>query len=981
MRLTRTLPLIVVASALALPLRAGQAETLDLKPFVGPSPFESIQADWLLPRGRQVLDGTPFQIDGVILLYASNSAQRTRPGRTNVTDIPVGQRFERLHLLAGSHSSASDGTLMATIRLRYVDGSDAALEVHYGDQVRNWFGPWHKADRPLNDPNAREVWRAQCSPAATTDDYIRLFHVALTNPVPEKVVKSLSLESARKPAGLMVAGISVGPADAAPMPDTQAAPKSPYPDLRPRSGELVRAEGTVQSKDGKPIADALVRVIGVRDFNTSYNASAAEGPPVGTEVRTGADGHFVLPPLPDNKLYRVLVAAQGFEAFPYGGLDPKSDPIQVRLAPEAAPGSAGMCAVRGRLIGPEGKPVAGASIEADGVSESQGSRSWGGSHGFPEQLLSGANGEFTLAREKPFIRLQVRIHAAGLAPANVWLDVTNETTRIELGVGSVVRGRVVKEGKPLTGVRVGVVGSERNSEVFAGHYETTTDTGGRFAFNHLPANTSWYCYGIMASLRQHGSLPPVLVQTSNDGEATDLGDRDVVPGLRLSGMVQTRHGEPLPKGMKINLSYNSAWDSEEAAVDATGGFAFEGLSKGQVEVSLRQQNWRLAGINRSLDIWNPGWLTGLLEEDKTDLLLVIEKGEARYNSGSSANGQLPQQDLPQGRPIAGAEKTGPPSIVLAGQVVDDKTGQPISGARLVPGYKPPVSLGPKPTKPILNQVAEAFGRKNVPWNERPFWRLSQVEIATNGTFSVEFVPLSSTPMLRAEAEGYQAFETDPVPTNTANMVIRLKHGEGPSGVVLLPDGKPAEGASVIYAASQEQFGLTGKSLSNYGDQQGLQVTGKDGKFTFPVRAHGQILYAAHPAGWAEEAVARGGEGFKLRLKPWAALSGTLIYSNGSPVVGLRLGVTVPSDWQRGDPHLNLQGQTTTDAQGRFAFGIVPPRRVEVQRIIPMGQNGWTYGLQTWLEAQPGVTNDLGKVIYDQPPPLPMMEQLKQRLGL
>src|ERR1022692_3688464 len=44
---------------------------------------------------------------------------------------------------------------------------------------------------------------------------------------------------------------------------------------------------------------------------------------------------------------------------------------------------------------------------------------------------------------------------------------------------------------------------------------------------HLPANTSWYFYGIMTSLRPHGALPATLVQTSADGEAIDMGDRDV----------------------------------------------------------------------------------------------------------------------------------------------------------------------------------------------------------------------------------------------------------------------------------------------------------------------------------------------------------------------------------------------------------------------------------------------------------------------
>ena len=141
------------------------------------------------------------------------------------------------------------------------------------------------------------------------------------------------------------------------------------------------------------------------------------------------------------------------------------------------------------------------------------------------------------------------------------------------------------------------------------------------------------------------------------------------------------------------------------------------------------------------------------------------------------------------------------------------------------------------------------------------------------------------------------------------------------------------------------------------------------------------LYAAHPSGWAEESVERGGDGLKLRLKPWAALTGVLMHTNGTPVAGVELSLTMPSDWQRGEPRINVQGRTATDAQGRFQFADVPPRRVEVQRIIPMSQGSWTYKLQTWLVAQPGITNELGKVTYDQPPPLPALEQLRQRFGL
>ena len=960
---------------------AAEPFTLDLKPFVGPSPFENIQVDWLLPRGRQVLDGTPFQIDGIILLYGTTPAQRSHPGRTNVFDVPVGQRFELLHVLAGSHSSTADSNSIARIRLKYADGSDSVFPVRYGCQVRNWFGPWHKADRPLLDPGAHEAWRSQCSPAATTDDYIRLFHFVLTNPAPEKEVRALSLKSDRKPAGLMVAAMTVGPVGAARLPDTVPPLKSPYPDLRPRSGEPARAEGLVQGKDGKPVPGALVRVIGVRGFNTSYRESVTDGPPVGTEARTGPDGRFTLPPLPDNKLYRLLVAAEGFDAFPYGGVDAKSDPIRVRLAPAVEPGKPGRYAVKARLIGPDGKPVSWAAVELNGFSETPGSMSFGGSSGFPEQAISDGKGEFTFARDQPFIRLQVDVHAAGLAPVGVWLEPTNGVNEIPLGVGAALRGRVLKDGMPLAGVKVGVCGKERSSDLFPGHYEARTGSDGAFVFNHLPPNTAWYFSGLLNSLKPYGSLPPVLAQTGNHGEAADIGDQEVVPGLRLAGRVQTRYGEPLPKGVSVTISYGSVWDSESMRVDDAGAFSFDGLFNGVVEVSVGQNGWRLSGVNQSLSPWNSVELTGLIQEDKTDLLVVIERSDRREEYGWNGNGQLPPQDKPESRPLAGAEKSGPRPIVLAGQVVDDKTGQPIAGARITPGYKPLVSRGPKPGKPILNQVAEAFGGKVVSWNERPFWRFAQSEIASNGSFSVEFVRLTSMPMLRVEADGYLAFETDPMPTNTPGLVIRLSRGEGPSGVVLLPGGEPAQGATVIFAASQEQYGLTGRALISNGDEANQQTTGKDGKFAFQARAHGQKLFVAHPAGWAEEAAQRGGDGFKVRLKPWAALRGTLTYTNGTPAAGVRLGLTLPADWQRGEPQMNFQAQTVTDAQGRFSFADVPPRRVDVQRIIPMGSASWTWRMQTWLVAEPGVTNDLGKVTYDQPPPLPAMEQLKQRFGL
>jgi hypothetical protein len=142
------------------------------------------------------------------------------------------------------------------------------------------------------------------------------------------------------------------------------------------------------------------------------------------------------------------------------------------------------------------------------------------------------------------------------------------------------------------------------------------------------------------------------------------------------------------------------------------------------------------------------------------------------------------------------------------------------------------------------------------------------------------------------------------------------------------------------------------------------------------------LFISHPAGWAEESAERGGSGMKIKLDSWASVGGTLMNSNGTPAAGVDLGLTIADDFMRGDPHVNIQGHTTTDALGNFAFADVPPRRIEIQRMIPMGTGGgWRWQLQTWSQPQAGISNSLGKVIFDQPPPPPMFDQLKQKLGL
>lgn len=311
---------------------AGTLEPVDLKPFVNYSAFDDIQAGWLLPKGLQVFDGVPFQVDGAVQLFGSG-----RPGGqghvhapTSVTGIPVNRAFDRLHLLTAVDGSTTEGAVVARIKLTYSDGSEATLDLKYGDQVRNWTAPWHRSERPLRDTNCCVAWQAQASDPAAVDRFARLFHVVLQNPKPGETVQTISLETVVTNVGPLFAGITTGPENAVRQTNTVNLSKTPFPDLRRRQGDLASGKGVVRTWNGQPIGGAKVRVVSSRKLNT-HGWEGVENLPNDVSALTDDSGRFILPPLPDNRLYMLVISKTGMRPENYYGDDPKSDPIEVRL--------------------------------------------------------------------------------------------------------------------------------------------------------------------------------------------------------------------------------------------------------------------------------------------------------------------------------------------------------------------------------------------------------------------------------------------------------------------------------------------------------------------------------------------------------------------------------------------------------------------------------------------------------------------------
>jgi hypothetical protein len=170
-------------------------------------------------------------------------------------------------------------------------------------------------------------------------------------------------------------------------------------------------------------------------------------------------------------------------------------------------------------------------------------------------------------------------------------------------------------------------------------------------------------------------------------------------------------------------------------------------------------------------------------------------------------------------------------------------------------------------------------------------------------------------------------------------------------------------------------------LSAYGQKEFLQTTGPDGRYSFAPRSTGQRLFASHAQGWADIALDRLPRNGQVELAPWAVVKGTLVDTNGKPVPETKLNLHMRQDLTGNESFVNFQEYAVTDTRGRFQFMRVPPRELTLTRVIPMTATSWTHKPQTRFIALPGQTNDLGKIILDQPPPPSVLEELKRKLGL
>jgi peroxiredoxin/protocatechuate 3,4-dioxygenase beta subunit len=665
--------------------------------------------------------------------------------------------------------------------------------------------------------------------------------------------------------------------------------------------------GVVKDNEGKPLPQASVFI---------YTAGPKEGtsifcPSCYADCRkhatADADGRFKIEALDPSLLFRVLVVAKGKQPKFVAKVDPAVKAIEVALKP-AKQGLQPNQQMKGRVVDSEHKPILGAVVSIRGVVRGEGTR-YGANEDIDQVAVSDDDGQFAINGEKSFDAVGVEVEARGYAKGIFKpLGTGEKVHELKLTEGASVKGRLLKDGKPVAGVELGVSGVEREAGIYVGDFSVGTDKDGKFLFVNLPPNRDYHVYARMASLRDRGALPAVQKHVGEDGSVSDAGDLQLVPGFKLAGQIRLTDGKPVPAKTRIIVSRDEAWDSVQTTADSEGRFSFSGVPAEPVNLSAGVKGYRLSERNKSLDLMNRFGLVGSIKSDKTNLVIEFEPGERQ----SGYRGEY--VDLRQ-EPLLGAEaaavRTG--DIHVTGSVTDVETKEPIAAFTVTEGR---AGMFPQP----------------------PQWFNTRQTDGTNGHLDVFLNKGRGTPAtIMVQADGYLPQASGSITSAETNLSFALKKGTGPTGTVLKPDGSPLSGATVYLADMKNGVYVENELKVNKRMFQDARSARTDdaGKFSFKASIDDYAILIFEDDGFAQVTVETLSTNSEVKLQPWAKVQGKLMIGSRpgtNEEVWLTQAFLPYENYPRNFPPLNLYLKTHTDSDGQFSFDRVPPINVQIYQV-------------------------------------------------
>ena len=145
-----------------------------------------------LPRGIQTLDGTSFDIRGIIQLSGQQAEQELSVQfPEEVANITVQQKGQNVHFLHGCGWQSPEGTSIGAFVIHYRNGETRSVPIIYGVDVQDW---WMSEDFTSGSkPNV--VWTGK-NHSAPDGPPIGVCKKTWVNPLPSTEIDHIDYQSA-----------------------------------------------------------------------------------------------------------------------------------------------------------------------------------------------------------------------------------------------------------------------------------------------------------------------------------------------------------------------------------------------------------------------------------------------------------------------------------------------------------------------------------------------------------------------------------------------------------------------------------------------------------------------------------------------------------------------------------------------------------------------------------------------------------------
>ncbi|MGE5611870.1 MAG: carboxypeptidase regulatory-like domain-containing protein [Bacillota bacterium] len=551
----------------------------------------------------------------------------------------------------------------------------------------------------------------------------------------------------------------------------------------------------------------------------------------------------------------------------------------------------------------------------------------------------------------------------------VWNDpakspVQAGRVRIELEPGITIGGKVVDDaGAPIAGATVVLHVAKRSPDrtsTIGPCFETTkTGSDGRWSYSGVPADPDirnigyWHHRYISTFDASAGAFPMSDhkdLAAFKEGSATFTLKR----GVLIEGDVRDQDGKPLA-GASIGLGQDRVASNAlpEAETDAAGHFAIATHPTGTAYVTIKAKGHapelirvQMDGSNKTMRVdLKPGQVVGGRVVDTKGnpvpqawIWIDTWRGcrTIRATLHSDSAGRFTWNEAPADAVQADAEAQGYARLsnamlrpgaenvltlmvpaTVRGTVVDEATGQPVRGFKVITG----IDWG---------------NGQRISWERR---ERTGVKMDADGRFELTISWPYPGHKIRVEAEGYlpEDSPTFKIADGDQSFTFKLKKGKGIAGVVADASGKPMADVTVTLVTRNSGVQLINGELPEYMLRDVVATkSGKDGAFAFPPQVDPYEVVAVHSTGFAQvkqDELTRSGQ---VKLQPWGRIEGQVFIGSkaAAEVRVVAYARDVRADGQAPQVYHNLQAKT--DANGKFVMERVPAGKWGVGREVRQG---------------------------------------------